>query len=227
MKKLQYIRNGKAMSDIINDKVINYIQSLYSEETKYLSELRTYANINKIPILQKETAQLLKVLLKMIKPKEILEIGTAIGYSSILMAQSLNLQCKITTIEIDPLLVDIAVNNINKANLPNNIQVIEGDAISVLPLLTKKYDLIFIDANKSRYKEYFDMGKDMLNNGGVIISDNVLYKGMTADDDSIHRRKRTIVKNMRNYLEYITTIDGYITSIIPIGDGVALTYKGD
>jgi caffeoyl-CoA O-methyltransferase len=142
------------------------------------------------------------------------------------MAQSLNLQCKITTIEIDPLLVDIAVNNINKANLSNNIQVIEDDAISVLPLLTKKYDLIFIDANKSRYKEYFDMGKDMLNNGGVIISDNVLYKGMTADD-SIHRRKRTIVKNMRNYLEYITTIDGYITSIIPIGDGVALTYKGD
>ncbi len=215
------------MSDIINDKVINYIQSLYSEESKFLNELRTYANINKIPILQKETAQLLRVLLKMIKPKEILEIGTAIGYSSILMAQSLNLECKITTIELDPLLVDIAINNINNANLSNNIQVIEGDAISVLPLLTKKYDLIFIDANKSRYKEYFDMGKDMLNNGGVIISDNVLYKGMTAVDDSIHRRKRTIVKNMRNYLEYITTIDGYITSIIPIGDGVALTYKGD
>ncbi|TFZ40686.1 O-methyltransferase [Soehngenia longivitae] len=215
------------MSYIINDKVINYIQSLYSEESKFLNELRTYANINKIPILQKETAQLLKVLLKMIKPKEILEIGTAIGYSSILMAHSLNLQCKITTIELDPLLVDIAINNINNANLSNNIQVIEGDAISVLPLLTKKYDLIFIDANKSRYKEYFDMGKDMLNNGGVIISDNVLYKGMTAVDDSIHRRKRTIVKNMRNYLEYITTIDGYITSIIPIGDGVALTYKGD
>ncbi|HOK63236.1 MAG TPA: O-methyltransferase, partial [Soehngenia sp.] len=92
---------------------------------------------------------------------------------------------------------------------------------------TKKYDLIFIDANKSRYKEYFDMGKEMLNNSGVIISDNVLYKGMTANDDSVQKKNRTIVNNMRKYLEYITTINGYMTSIIPIGDGVALTYKED
>lgn len=213
------------MSNIIDDKVINYIQSLCFEETKLLSELREYANNNKIPILQKETAQLLRVLIKITKPKEILEIGTAIGYSSILMAQNSN--CKITTIEMDPSMVDMAINNINKANLSSNIQVIEGDAILVLPLLTKKYDLIFIDANKSRYKEYFDMGKEMLNNSGVIISDNVLYKGMTANDDSVQKKNRTIVNNMRKYLEYITTINGYMTSIIPIGDGVALTYKGD
>ena len=213
------------MSNIIDDKVINYIQSLCFEETKLLSELREYANNNKIPILQKETAQLLRVLIKITKPKEILEIGTAIGYSSILMAQNSN--CKITTIEMDPYMVDMAINNINKANLSSNIQVIEGDAILVLPLLTKKYDLIFIDANKSRYKEYFDMGKEMLNNSGVIISDNVLYKGMTANDDSVQKKNRTIVNNMRKYLEYITTINGYMTSIIPIGDGVALTYKGD
>ncbi len=214
-------------TNIVDEKIINYIQNLCQNENEILGEMREYADINRVPILQRETAQLLKILLKIIRPYEILEIGTAIGYSSILMAQNLDSICKITTIELDPLLVDIAINNTNNANLSNNIQVIEGDAISVLPLLTKKYDLILIDANKSRYKEYFDMGKDMLNNGGVIISDNVLYKGMTADDDSIHRRKRTIVKNMRNYLEYITTIDGYITSIIPIGDGVALTYKGD
>ncbi len=213
------------MSNIIDDKVINYIQSLCFEETKLLSELREYANNNKIPILQKETAQLLRVLIKITKPKEILEIGTAIGYSSILMAQNSN--CKITTIEMDPYMVDMAINNINKANLSSNIQVIEGDAILVLPLLTKKYDLIFIDANKSRYKEYFDMGKEMLNNSGVIISDNVLYKGMTANDDSVQKKNRTIVNNMRKYLEYITTINGYMTSIIPIGDGVALTYKED
>lgn len=213
------------MSNIIDDKVINYIQSLCFEETKLLSELREYANNNKIPILQKETAQLLRVLIKITKPKEILEIGTAIGYSSILMAQNSN--CKITTIEMDPSMVDMAINNINKANLSSNIQVIEGDAILVLPLLTKKYDLIFIDANKSRYKEYFDMGKEMLNNSGVIISDNVLYKGMTANDDSVQKKNRTIVNNMRKYLEYITTINGYMTSIIPIGDGVALTYKED
>ncbi|HOK63196.1 MAG TPA: O-methyltransferase, partial [Soehngenia sp.] len=124
------------MSNIIDDKVINYIQSLCFEETKLLSELREYANNNKIPILQKETAQLLRVLIKITKPKEILEIGTAIGYSSILMAQNSN--CKITTIEMDPYMVDMAINNINKANLSSNIQVIEGDAILVLPLLTKK-----------------------------------------------------------------------------------------
>lgn len=227
MTKLQNIRNGRMTTNIVDEKIINYIQNLCQNENEILGEMREYADINRVPILQRETAQLLKILLKIIRPYEILEIGTAIGYSSILMAQNLDSICKITTIELDPLLVDIAINNTNNANLSNNIQVIEGDAISVLPLLTKKYDLILIDANKSRYKEYFDMGKDMLNNGGVIISDNVLYKGMTADDDSIHRRKRTIVKNMRNYLEYITTIDGYITSIIPIGDGVALTYKGD
>ncbi|TJX68665.1 O-methyltransferase [Soehngenia saccharolytica] len=227
MTKLQNIRNGRMTTNIVDEKIINYIQNLCQNENEILGEMREYADINRVPILQRETAQLLKILLKIIRPYEILEIGTAIGYSSILMAQNLDSICKITTIEIDPLLVDIALKNIKNANLSNNIQVIEGDAISILPMLTKEYNLIFIDANKSRYTEYFDMGRKLLKNGGVIISDNVLFKGMTANENSVEKRKKTIVNNMRKYLEYITNIDGYLTSVIPIGDGVALTYKGD
>ncbi|MDG2845187.1 class I SAM-dependent methyltransferase, partial [Vibrio parahaemolyticus] len=137
------------MTNIVDENIIKYIQELHNEKIEILNELRKYADFNNIPILQPETEQLIKVLLKLIKPKEILEIGTAIGYSSIMMSQNLGDEFRITTIEINPQLVDIALKNIKNANLENHIQVIEGDAALVMPLLTKEYDLIFIDANKS------------------------------------------------------------------------------
>jgi len=215
------------MTNIVDENIIKYIQELHNEKIEILNELRKYADFNNIPILQPETEQLIRVLLKIVKPKEILEIGTAIGYSSIMMSQNLGDEFRITTIEINPQLVDIALKNIKNANLENHIQVIEGDAALVMPHLTKEYDLIFIDANKSKYIDYFNMGSKLLKKGGIIISDNVLFKGMTASDGPVKRRKRTIVENMRNYLKHITNIDGYETSIIPIGDGIALTYKED
>jgi predicted O-methyltransferase YrrM len=132
---------------------------------------------------------------------------------------------KIDTIDRYELMIDRAKENIERAGLKNVINIIEGDALEVLRCLDKRYDLIFLDAAKGQYPEFLPECLRMLNKGGLLVSDNVLYKGMIASDDLVVRRKKTIVKRMRDYLESICSSDELETSIIPIGDGVALSYK--
>lgn len=172
-----------------------------------------------------EVGQFIKVILKITDPKNILEIGTAIGYSSLIMAKASSDMAKITTIEKRKDMVNIAKENINKSNYKDKINVLHGDARELLPKIDKKYDFIFLDASKGHYLDFFNKSIKLLKKGGVILSDNVLYKGMVANDELVHRRKKTIVKRMRSYLEYLSKLENYDTSIIPIGDGVALTYK--
>jgi predicted O-methyltransferase YrrM len=213
------------LTNINEEYIEEYIQSILPENESYLKELELYAEENHVPIVQREVAQLLKVLLKIHRPKNILEIGTAIGYSALIMASSTDEVCKITSIERRADMVDIAIKNINNTKYKDRIKVLHGEADEILSKLDEKYDFIFLDAAKGQYLEFFNQCMDLLNTKGVIASDNVLFKGMVASDKLVVRRKKTIVKRLREYLRYINYLEGYISCVIPIGDGVALTYR--
>lgn len=211
-------------SNINEDFIVEYIRSLTPKREGILEELEEYVSEHFVPIVEPEVAQLLRVILKLKNPKEILEVGTAIGYSSIVMASTLD-SCKITTIERREDMIELAKENIEKAKMSDRIKVISGDAEEVLDEIEGKYDLIFMDAAKGQYISFFEKTKKLLNENGLIISDNVLFKGMVASDELVIRRKKTIVKRLRSYLEYINDIEGFTSCIIPIGDGVALTFR--
>ena len=161
--------------------------------------------------------------MKIKRPEKILEVGTAIGYSAIRMARSCD--ADIVTIEISDEMADKAEENIEKADLSHRIKVLRGDAAEVLKTLDEKFDFIFIDAAKGHYMDFFNECDRMLEKGGILVSDNVLYKGMTATDELVVRRKITIVRRLRNYLEMLKNNENYSTAIIPIGDGVALSIR--
>lgn len=213
------------MTSINKDYIEEYIRSVTPDNTGKLLELEDYGIKNNVPIIDKEVGQLIKLLLKMRQPKKILEIGTAIGYSSILMAESTCEDTKITTIERYDKNYNIAIENIKKFGYEDRIDVKLGDANDVLLDLDEKFDFVFIDAAKGQYLEFFKKTKDLLADDALIISDNVLFKGMVATDDLVVRRKKTIVKRLREYLEYINNLEGFTSAILSISDGVALTYK--
>ena len=213
------------MSSVNEDYITSYIRDITPQRTGQLKILEDYARENNVPIIEPEVGQLIKVLLKLHKPKEILEVGTAIGYSALLMGQNLEGDWSITTMERNPQMIEKARENFRKSGLEDRIRIIEGDARETFPHLTKKYDFIFLDAAKGQYMEFLGYAKDLLKPGGLIVSDNVLYKGMVASDDLVVRRKRTIVNRLREFLEYINNMQGYTSSVLPLGDGVALTYK--
>lgn len=122
-------------------------------------------------------------------------------------------------------MIERAKENIKRAGFENNIRILEGDAVEQLKNVEGEFDMIFLDAAKGQYKLFYDLVIDKLKVGGVLISDNILYKGMIASDDLVVRRKKTIVKRMRNYLDYICNCDYLTTSLLPMGDGVAISYK--
>lgn len=213
------------MGNIVNNLVEDYIRNTLKDKEGLLKELEIYAKENNVPIVHKEVSELLKVLLKVQRPKRILEVGCAIGYSSILFASSLDYQVEIITVERNEKMIEKAKENIKLAGLEDRITILEGDAEELLKTVNGEFDMIFLDAAKGQYKLFYDMVIDKLKVNGLLISDNILYKGMVAHDDFVIRRKKTIVKRMRNYLEYISNCNYLDTSLIPIGDGVALSYK--
>ncbi len=207
------------------DSTTEYIRSTIRQNDGLLKELEAYAGENHVPIITPEVAQLLVVLGRLAKPVRILEVGTAIGYSAILLAGTLSQGGRIDTIERQEEMVLRARENIKKAGLENTIGIIAGDAEEVLRCLDKQYDMIFLDAAKGQYPEFLPECLRMLRKGGLLVSDNVLYKGMIANDELIVRRKKTIVNRMRTYLETLCENPSLDTSILPVGDGVALSYK--
>lgn len=213
------------MSNITYDYMEKYIKSLIPEDEGLLKELEDYAAENNVPIIQKEVANFLKLMITIKKPAKILELGTAIGYSSILMSLSAENNCSITTIERDKNMVAIAKENINKANLSENISIIEGDCLDVLEKLDDSFDMIFMDAGKGHYNHFLPHCLRILKKDGIIIADNALFRGMVASKELVIRRKITIVKRMRNYLELVSKSNDLITSIIPMGDGIAVTTR--
>lgn len=223
MKNLRIIESDM-MTNINNEYITEYIRGIIPVSDKIFHELEEYALENNVPIIEPEVAQFIRVIVKLTKPMKILEVGTAIGYSAIVFALAFP-DSKITTIERNDVMISQAEKNIKRNNLENRIKLISGDAKDILPSLEGEYDLIFLDAAKGQYIDFFDEGSRLLKKGGIIISDNVLFKGMVAADELVVRRKKTIVKRLRTYLDYINNIEGYTSSILPLGDGVAITYK--
>ena len=209
------------------DNEKEYLNSLLPERSPFLEELRkkSASEDSYAPIVTRDTEQLLVTLLALTKPKRVLEVGSAVGYSAILMADNLPENSEIITIERYKKHAEIAVDNIFRVGYENKIKVIEGDAAQVLSWLDGGFDFIFLDAAKAQYIEFLPELLRLLNKGGILLSDNVLFHGMTGDDGNVIRRKITIVKRLRMYLEAITHHPELTTSLIPIGDGVALSVK--
>ena len=213
------------MSNIVDELVEDYIRKTLKESEGFLKNLEDYAQEFSVPIIHKEVAQLLKIILKLHKPKRILEVGCAIGYSSMFFANTLNKDCEIITIERNEDMIEKAQANIKKYGFEDNITILKGDAQEILKEVKGPFDMIFLDAAKGQYKLFYDLIIDDLKVGGLLISDNILYKGMIAHDSYVVRRKKTIVKRMRSYLDYINKCDYLDTSLSPIGDGLALSIK--
>lgn len=207
------------------DYINNYIRNTLKQNDGILLELEKFAKEHHVPIIHPEVASLLRVIGLTVRPGRILEVGTAIGYSAILLSTVLESGGRIDTIDRYELMVERARSNIKKANLQDVINIIAGDALEVLKCLDKQYDMIFLDAAKGQYEEFLPECLRMLRSGGLLVSDNVLYKGMIANDELVVRRKKTIVKRMRSYLTTICNMDELETSILPVGDGVAISYK--
>ncbi len=213
------------LSNINLPYIEEYIRGILPRNKGLLRQIEIHAEENHIPIVHKEVGVLLQVITKAARVKKVLEIGTATAYSTLLFAKAMGEDGHITTIERNEKRILLAKENIEKAGKTKNIHIIEGDASLVLKELEGKYDLIFLDGAKGHYKYFLDQSINLLNPGGVLISDNILYKGMIATDELVVRRQRTIVNRMREYLQYICNHSQLDTSIIPIGDGLAISYK--
>ncbi|MFR5264003.1 O-methyltransferase [Clostridium sp.] len=213
------------MNGVTFDYMEEYLRSLIPVKTGIFKELEEFAHANQVPIIQPEGAKFLELMVSLNRPKKILELGTAIGYSSILMNTATDGEASIKTIERSEEMVKLAKANISKYNLDHKIEVLEGDCLEILEGLDEKFDLIFMDAGKGHYNHFLPHCLRLLEDKGLIIADNVLFRGMVASDDLVKRRKITIVRRMRSYLEMISKDDNLITTVIPMGDGIAITKR--
>ena len=215
------------MPNINYDYIENYLRNLKEIDDEKLREMNDFAEENHVPIIERESEEFINFLISMQKPKKVLELGTAIGYSSISFAKRNKCIEKIDSVELKGEMAEIARKNISDVGLENIISVHKSDAYDFLEDLEESYDLIFIDAAKGQYEKYFDSGLKNLNEKGLIICDNVLFKGMIAEDSLVKRRKITIVKRLRKFLKDISEDERFISSVVPIGDGVLLVRRKD
>ena len=187
-----------------------------------LEKIKKKALEDKVPIIMDDTLEVVAKILTEIKPNKILEIGTAVGYSAICFSEYLQENGKIDTIERDTERVKEARENIKKAEVEDKINIHEGDAVEILPTLNDEYDVVFIDAAKGKYPFFLNQALRMIRQGGVIIADNVLYKGYVMSDYNKHKQ-RTAVRNLREYIAEITNNDKLETEILEVGDGLAIS----
>lgn len=211
---------------IVEERLVTYINSLDQGNTEILDEIEREAIDTYVPIIRKEMQSFLRLLLTMQKPMRILEVGTAVGFSAILMAEYGPKDCQIVTIENYDKRIPIAKNNFIRAGKESQITLLEGDAAEVLPTLKDPFDLIFMDAAKGQYIHFLPEVFRLLKNGGVLVSDNVLQDGDIIESHFIvERRNRTIYKRMREYLYELTHRDDLTTAVLPIGDGITVSTK--
>lgn len=212
---------------MFSSEVGRYLETLIPKREQEIREIEAYAKQNDIPIMELTGIEAMLQILKFIQPKKILEIGTAIGYSAIRMAKALP-NAKIITIERDKERYERALFYIERTNTNEQIDVLFGDALDLYEEVAKHapFDAIFIDAAKGQYQRFFNMYEPLLSNGGVIITDNVLFKGLVATEEPIeNKRIRQLVKKIRSYNEWLVHRDDYETVIFPIGDGIAISRK--
>lgn len=211
---------------IVDERMVTYIRSLEVPESAVIEAIEQEALRDRVPIIRKEMQSFLKVLLMIKRPMRILEVGAAVGFSSILMSEYMPEGGHITTIENYDKRIPIARANFKRTGKEEQIDLIEGDALEVMHGLKGPYDLIFVDAAKGQYIHYLPEVMRLLGTDGVLVSDNVLQEGDIIESRfAVERRNRTIHSRMREYLYELKHHDQLQTSIIPLGDGVALSVK--
>lgn len=213
---------------IVNERIVSYIHSLERSNGEVCDEIEEFAHQTNVPIIRKEMESFLRVLIEIKKPKRILELGTAIGYSAILMANTMSEDCRITTIENYDKRIPIARDNFKRAGVEEKVELLEGDALEILQKINEPYDFVFMDAAKARYLVYLKEIMRLLPVGGILIADNVLQDGELVESRyAVERRNRTIHSRMREYLYEVKNMKELETTIIPIGDGITLSVRKD
>jgi len=214
---------------ITDERTEVYIESLDSGNTQLLEEIEAEALRDGVPIIRRSSQSMLKFLLASNRPLRILEVGAAVGFSAIFMATYGPEDLHITTIENYEKRIVKAHDNIKKAQMEDRITLIEGDALEAMESLNKnqtKFDMIFIDAAKAQYINYLPLAKEMLEKGGILVSDNVLFDGdIVQSRYAVRRRDRTIHARMREFLKTLTDDKDMVTTVLPIGDGMTLSVK--
>lgn len=211
---------------IVDERIVTFINSMDTENSEILEAIEKEALDSYVPIVRKEMQSFLKVLLTIQKPMRILEIGTAIGFSALLMSEYAPAECEITTIENYKKRIPLARQNFKRAEKEEQITLIEGDALDVLKGLKGSFDFIFMDAAKGQYPHYLPEVLRVLEEGGTLVSDNVLQEGDIIESHfAVERRNRTIHGRMRQYLYEIKHMEQLVTAILPLGDGVAVSTK--
>ena len=213
---------------IVDERIVTFINSLDTKNSEILETIEKEALAASVPIIRREMQSFLKTLLLIKKPMRILEIGTAVGFSALLMSEYAPQGCRITTIENYEKRIPIARANFRRAGKEEQITLMEGDAAEVLKTLAGPFDLIFMDAAKGQYIHYLPEALRLLPQDGVLVSDNVMQDGDVIESRfAVERRNRTIHARMRDYLYELKHNDALVTSIIPLGDGVAVSVKQD
>lgn len=212
------------MSKIIYQNQIDYLSSMRSEPDPLIKEMEEFAITNRIPILNWQAAELLEQIVMMIRPKRILEIGTAIAYTSIRIASIIRKKGIIDTIEKSLDNISLATDFIKRAELTSKINLIEGDALDILPQLSKKYDLIFLDADKEDYEKLFYYSVVLLKKDGVLFVDNLLWHGYAASS-KVPPNYKNSTKMIREFNKLFMEQNALKTTIIPVGDGIGIGVK--
>ena len=211
---------------IVDERIVTFINSLDTKNSELLEKIESEARAADVPIIRREMQSFLKVLLMLKKPVQILEVGTAVGFSALLMSENVPEKCRITTIENYEKRFSTAEKNFRESGYADRITFLKGDAAEILKALEGPYDLIFMDAAKGQYLHFLPETLRLLGPGGVLISDNVLQDGDVIESRfAVERRNRTIHKRMREYLYELKHDPGLRTSIIPLGDGITVSVK--
>ena len=212
---------------IVNERIVSYINSLNADNEGVLAEIENEAKAAGGPVIRKEMENFLKVMLAVKKPAGILEVGAAVGYSSILMSMNVDSDCHITTIENYDIRIEQARHNNARAGKESQITLLEGDAMNILKdLPSQEYDFVFMDAAKAQYINFLPEVLRVMKTSAVLISDNVLQEGSIAESRyAASRRDRTFHARMREFMYELTHMNELITSIVPIGDGITMSVK--
>lgn len=211
---------------IVEERIRDYIHSLEPSQGELCEEIAREALKKDVPIIKKETAALLKTMVAAKQPRAILEVGTAVGYSALLMAGVMPEDCRIITIEKYEPRIPVAKENFRKAGMEQRITLLEGDAEEILQSLDGEFDFIFMDAAKGQYIHWLPMIMRLMPKGGILFSDNVLQDGNIVQSRyAVERRDRTIHARMREYLYTLKHMEELESSIVPIGDGVAISVR--
>ena len=211
---------------IVDERMRTYINSLDMGNTPFLEELEQYAIRERVPIIRRDMQSVIKMFLAVNRPKRILEVGTAIGFSTLLMCEYGPEDLEIVTIENYEKRIPIAKENFRRAGREAQITLLEGDAGQILKELEDSFDMIFMDAAKGQYINYLPDIKRVLRKGGLLISDNILQEGEIVESRyAVTRRNRTIHTRIREYVYELTHTKDFVTSIVPIGDGITLSVK--